>query len=48
MQILKKYSLLPDEITVDKNNDNITFNGKAFFSSEREGSVRTNTVTTIV
>ncbi|WP_339024335.1 PQQ-binding-like beta-propeller repeat protein [Spiroplasma endosymbiont of Agriotes lineatus] len=48
MQILQKYSLLPNEITIDKNNDKITFNGEAFFSSEREGSVRTNTVTTIV
>ncbi len=35
MQILQKYSLLPNEITIDKNNDNITFNGEAFFSSER-------------
>ncbi|WP_339025414.1 hypothetical protein [Spiroplasma endosymbiont of Agriotes lineatus] len=48
MQILQKYSLLPNEITIDKNNDKITFNGEAFFSSEREGPVRTNTVTTIV
>ncbi|WP_342263604.1 hypothetical protein [Spiroplasma endosymbiont of Clivina fossor] len=48
MQILQKYSLLLNEITIDKNNDKITFNGEAFFSSEREGSVRTNTVTTIV
>ncbi|WP_346350248.1 hypothetical protein [Spiroplasma endosymbiont of Calodromius spilotus] len=48
MQILQKYSLLPNEITIDKNNDNITFNGEAFFSSEREGPVKTNTVTTIV
>ncbi|WP_342264830.1 hypothetical protein [Spiroplasma endosymbiont of Clivina fossor] len=48
MQILQNHGLLPNEITIDKNNDNITFNGKAFFSSEREGSVRTNTVTTIV
>ncbi|WP_342264135.1 hypothetical protein [Spiroplasma endosymbiont of Clivina fossor] len=48
MQILQKYSLLPNEITIDKNNDKITFNGGAFFSSEREGPVRTNTVTTIV
>ncbi|WP_339025293.1 PQQ-binding-like beta-propeller repeat protein [Spiroplasma endosymbiont of Agriotes lineatus] len=48
MQILQKYSLLPNEIAIDKNNDKITFNGGAFFSSEREGPVRTNTVTTIV
>ncbi|WP_215826289.1 outer membrane protein assembly factor BamB family protein [Spiroplasma endosymbiont of 'Nebria riversi'] len=48
MQILKKYILLPNEITIDKNNDKITFNGEAFFSPEREGPVRTNTVTTIV
>ncbi|WP_339024309.1 hypothetical protein [Spiroplasma endosymbiont of Agriotes lineatus] len=48
MQILQNHGLLPNEITIDKNNDNIIFNGKAFFSSEREGSVRTNTVTTIV
>ncbi|WP_215825913.1 hypothetical protein [Spiroplasma endosymbiont of 'Nebria riversi'] len=48
MQILQNHGLLPNEITIDKNNDNITFNGEAFFSSEREGSVRTNTVTTIV
>ncbi|WP_215825679.1 hypothetical protein [Spiroplasma endosymbiont of 'Nebria riversi'] len=48
MQILQKYSLLPNEITLDKNNDKITFNGEAFFSSEREGAVRTNTITTIV
>ncbi|WP_339023924.1 PQQ-binding-like beta-propeller repeat protein [Spiroplasma endosymbiont of Agriotes lineatus] len=47
MQILQKYSLLPDEINIDKNNDNITFNGEAFFSSEKEGPVRTNTVTTL-
>ncbi|WP_246534691.1 hypothetical protein [Spiroplasma endosymbiont of 'Nebria riversi'] len=48
MQILKKYILLPNEITIDKNNDKIIFNGEAFFSSEREGPVKTNTVTTIV
>ncbi|WP_342264760.1 hypothetical protein [Spiroplasma endosymbiont of Clivina fossor] len=40
--------LKPNEIIIDKNNDKITFNGEAFFSSEREGPVRTNTVTTIV
>ncbi|WP_342263362.1 PQQ-binding-like beta-propeller repeat protein [Spiroplasma endosymbiont of Clivina fossor] len=48
MQILQKYSLLPNEIIIDKNNDKITFNGEALFSLEREGAVRTNTVTTIV
>ncbi|WP_215825682.1 hypothetical protein [Spiroplasma endosymbiont of 'Nebria riversi'] len=48
MQILQNHGVLPSEITIDKNNDKITFNGEAFFSSEIEGPVRTNAVTTIV
>ncbi|WP_338954697.1 hypothetical protein [Spiroplasma endosymbiont of Polydrusus cervinus] len=35
MQILKKYSLLPDEILLNEDNS-ITFNGKAIFSLIRD------------
>lgn len=47
MQILQKYVLLPNEITINEDNS-IIFNGKAYISSEIEGKIKQSIVTSIV
>jgi hypothetical protein len=47
MQILQKYNLLPDEITINEDNS-ITFNGKAKISLTQEGEQKLIMNTSIV
>lgn len=47
MKILQNYNLLPNEISLNKNNS-ITFNGNAYISSELEGKIKSNITTYVI